>query len=215
MLTIMCSTWGPVHHLTSTDCLGLCIQHQGTGGPIHPLTTCLVALPQSATVTPAEAAFVGRLRNLVVEWQSYRTLIEQLCDPAMKQHHMNLLLLEMGLVSELPKPAAKSRAQSGTKNTGGSKNAPLSGISFRERMGMTDDRIAYEKESPSLQQRVTFMQVLKKAYATQVDAEILLLSGAALACLLPHLQGRLAGGEGNREGDVDHGVPGAASFFQY
>jgi hypothetical protein len=57
---------------------------------------------QTDTVTPSEAALLGQLRGITEQWTRYQPIVEQLCDEAMRQRHINLLLLQLGLIAEYP-----------------------------------------------------------------------------------------------------------------
>ena len=123
---------------------------------------------QTKTATPDEAAFVGGLHNLLTSWRSNQLMVDKLLDLAMKAHHINLLLLELKLVSALPKATAASLP---SKSTSGSGNR---GKSFRERMAskknlsilMADAADAGKSESGPV---VSFLDLLNKATATKVS----------------------------------------------
>lgn len=63
---------------------------------------------QIDTVTPGEATLLGQVRSITDQYLRYQPLVEKLCDSAMQQRHINLLLLELSLIDEYPRACTPS-----------------------------------------------------------------------------------------------------------
>ena len=164
---------------------------------------------------------MGGLHNLLTSWRTNQLMVDKLLDPAMRAHHINLLLLELKLISALPKATAAS---------GASKTVPGSnrGKSFRERLAgkknlsmlMADTGVAGELESGPV---VSFLDLLNKATATKVGDCASLPShpmcgnSPSSSPFLDTAPGSCAPSEitGDSEGHVDHGCCRAAVVQQH
>ncbi len=108
---------------------------------------------------------MGVLHNMLLDWRSNQAVVEQLLDPAMRPHHINLLLLELKLIDALPKAKASQR---------GMLSLSSKGLSFRERLSSKNIVVANAGEGGSPDKLesgpvVSFLVLLSKATATKAS----------------------------------------------